>query len=117
MRTFKYLTRFLIFSFLLLPLKSPVTAASQETSWQAIGQVGGMIGATRPLAGQVEGIAVSQDLAFIVNSGGSTQVVDIADPAHLQATPTKAPSGIQICGISFGMVIAAGWIWARRHRT
>jgi len=127
MRTIKYLTQFLITSFLLLPIKSPVTAASQETSWQAIGQVGGMvgavyaqeervflgvgqrlvildvsdpaspreIGATRPLAGPLEGIAVSQDLVFIANGGGGLQVVDFADLAHPRVlgawTPPATP--------------------------
>jgi hypothetical protein len=164
------------------------------------------IGATRPLAGPVEGIAVAHDLAYIANGGSGLQVVDLACPGcavehfysddikdllylgtaitgadgswsftfpevetgkslHATATdptgntsefslrlvlgktkaaiaptptskeanapPTQAPptqtsappttatstpSGIQVCGISSGMVIAAGWMWVKRAR-
>ena len=148
MKIIKCLTLFLIFFFLLLPIKSPAAAASLQPSWQAIGQVGGIvgavyaqgdqvylgvgqrlvilngsdpaspreIGASRPLATPLEGIAVTDNLAYITNGGGGLQVVDFSNLDAPQATPTSAPSGIRVCGVSFGMVITAGWIWVKRQR-
>ena len=42
------------------------------------------VGATRPLAGPAEAIAISQDRAYIANGGGGLQVVDLTDPAQPQ---------------------------------